>query len=99
MHETQDPTDTPTTAIYAIRLKGHLDERWSRWLGGLTVTQEADGSTRLTGPVVDQAALYGLLRRIRDLGVPLLAVCRLTAHKTPASQPDDGQEPSRGKKN
>ncbi len=74
MHETQDPTDTPTTAIYAIRLMGHLDECWSRWLGGLTVTQEADGSTRLTGPVVDQLALHGLLRTVRDCGLPLLSV-------------------------
>ncbi len=90
-------TVSPEPTVYEFHIQGHLDNRREPWFEGMTITQRPDGVTVLTGPVVDQAALYGLLRRIRDLGVPLLAVCRLTAHKTPALQPDDGREPSRGK--
>jgi hypothetical protein len=60
--------------LYQIRLKGHLDRQWAEWFDGLTITLEANGETLLTGPVVDQAALHGLLRKVRDLGLPLLAV-------------------------
>jgi hypothetical protein len=59
---------------YAIRLQGHLDPRWARWFDGLSLTHESDGTTTLRGPVVDQAALHGVLHRVRDIGVPLLAV-------------------------
>lgn len=59
---------------YQIRIKGHLDEQWADWFGGLTITLEEDGDTLLTGPVIDQAALYGLLRKVSDLGMPLLSV-------------------------
>ena len=59
---------------YQIRLQGHLGDEWTDWFEGLTITLEANGDTLLTGPVVDQAALYGLLRKARDLGMPLLAV-------------------------
>jgi len=59
---------------YEIRLKGHLDDKWADWFDGLTITREDNGETRLTGPVVDQAALYGVLRKVRDLGMPLLSV-------------------------
>ena len=52
---------------YEIRLKGHLDDRWAAWFGGLTLTREDNGETLLTGQVVDQAALHGLLRKVRDL--------------------------------
>jgi hypothetical protein len=62
---------------YEIRLKGHLDDRWADWFEGLTITREENGETLLTGPVVDQAALYGLLRRVRDLGLPLLSVMQV----------------------
>ena len=60
--------------LYEIRLKGHLDDRWAAWFGDLTLTREDNGETLLTGPVVDQAALHGLLRKVRDLGMPLLSV-------------------------
>ena len=60
--------------LYAIRLKGHLDGRWAAWFEGLTITPEDDGNTLLTGPVTDQVALHGLLRKVRDLGLPLLSV-------------------------
>jgi hypothetical protein len=59
---------------YEIRLKGHLDDRWTDWFEGLTITPEEDGDTLLTGPVIDQAALHGLLKKVRDLGLPLVSV-------------------------
>jgi hypothetical protein len=61
-------------AIYEIRVRGLLDQRWSGWLADLTVTPQADGTTLLVGPVRDQAALHGLLNKIRDMGLPLLSV-------------------------
>jgi hypothetical protein len=60
--------------VYQIRIKGHLDSQWKDWFGNLGITLEDNGNTLLTGPVVDQSALYGLLRKIRDLGLPLLSV-------------------------
>jgi hypothetical protein len=68
--------DTPTqnAKVYEIRIKGHLDDRWAEWFEGLTITLEEDGDTLLTGPVVDQAALHGLLKKVRDLGMPLVSV-------------------------
>jgi hypothetical protein len=69
--------DTSQPTIYQIRVKGHLGSQWKDWFGGLTVTLEDNGETLLTGPVVDQAALHGLLRRVRDLGIPLVSVVRV----------------------
>ena len=62
------------SGLYEIRLKGHLNDRWADWFEGLTITLEENGDTLLTGPVVDQAALHGLLKKVRDLGMPLLSV-------------------------
>ena len=59
---------------YEIRLKGHLDARWSAWFDGLTVTHGSDGTTIIHGSVADQAALHGLLQKTRDLGLPLISV-------------------------
>ncbi len=61
-----------------IRLKGHLNNRWAGWFEGLTITLEEDGNTLLTGPVIDQAALHGLLKKVRDLGLTLLSVKTVT---------------------
>ena len=63
---------------YEIRLAGHLDARWVTWFDGLTVSHAADGTTRIAGPVTDQAALHGLLQKLRDLGITLLSLTRLT---------------------
>jgi hypothetical protein len=60
--------------IYEIRIKGHLGHEWTDWFDGLTITLEEDGDMLLTGPVIDQAALHGLLRTVRDLGMPLVSV-------------------------
>ena len=62
---------------YEIRLKGHLDQRWAERFAGLSCTHARDGTTILAGPVVDQAALHGLLKKVRDLGMPLVSVKRV----------------------
>ncbi len=66
--------DPDEPVVYQIRLKGHLDRRWTDWFEDLTITHEDDGATLMSGPVADQAALHGLLRKVRDLGIPLLSV-------------------------
>ena len=67
---------------YEIRLQGRVAPQWSSWLDGMTVTALADGTTTVTGRVLDQAALHGLLARLRDLGLPLLSVVRIDPHTT-----------------
>ena len=62
---------------YEIRVKGHVDALWAAWFDGLSLTPKCDGTTVIHGPVADQAALHGLLRRVRDLGVPLLSVTQI----------------------
>lgn len=70
--------------FYEIRLKGHLDDRWTGWFDGLTITLEDNGDTLLTGPVIDQAALHGLLKKVRDLGLPLQSVNYLGSERPAA---------------
>jgi hypothetical protein len=70
-------TDPSQPMVYQIRVKGHLGSQWQDWFGGLTVTLEDNGETLLTGPVVDQAALHGLIKKVRDLGMPLVSVFRI----------------------
>ena len=70
--------------IYQIRVKSHLGSDWTDWFEGLTITLEDDGDMLLTGPVVDQAALHGLLKKVRDLGIPLVSVIPVTHNQTDA---------------
>lgn len=78
-----EPKPIPSQpVIYQIRLKGHLDSQWTDWFEGLTITLEEDGDTLLTGPVIDQSALYGLLKKVRDLGMPLVSVGRVQFNET-----------------
>jgi hypothetical protein len=72
LHPTTDPGQP---VVYQIRLKGHLGSEWTDWFDGLSITLEEDGDTLLTGPVMDQAALHGLLKKVRDLGMPLVSIC------------------------
>lgn len=69
--------DSSQPAVYQIRIGGHLGCQWAEWFEGLTLTPEENGDTVLTGPVADQDALYGLLRKVRDLGMPLISVNRV----------------------
>lgn len=81
-------SDASHAPVYRIRIGGHLGAEWADWFDGMTITPEENGHTLLTGPVADQAALYGLLRKIRDLGVPLLSVTRAKPEQPDA--PDAG---------
>ncbi|MBK7450187.1 MAG: hypothetical protein IPJ47_12500 [Anaerolineales bacterium] len=73
--------DKPPSNIpfYEIRLMGHLDAQWMTWFDGLTITLEENGDTLISGPVADQSALHGILRRVRDLGMPLVSVVQINS--------------------
>jgi hypothetical protein len=88
MTDQRTPTpDRPEAGRYEIRLTGHLEPHWTAWFDGLTVGQESDGTTVISGAVADQAALHGVLQRVRDLGLPLVSVTRV----------DEGQPTSTGR--
>jgi hypothetical protein len=75
MSQKRNPkTDPGQPMVYQIRIKGHLGSQWTDWFEGMVITLEDNGDTLLTGPVVDQAALHGLLKKVRDLGMPLVSV-------------------------
>ncbi len=96
MNATPAPTgDQYEAGLYEIRLKGHLDDKWADWFEGLTITREDNGETLLRGPVVDQAALYGLLRKVRDLGLPLLSVILIDPKQ--ADVPDGNADTDRNR--
>jgi hypothetical protein len=84
-NELDRPVGEGRPTVYQIRIKGRLDPRWEEWFDGLTIAVD-DGDTLITGPVTDQAALHGLLRRVRDLGLPLISVTPVDRHP-PASTP------------
>ena len=75
-------TDPGEPAVYQIRITGQLDSQWTDWFEGLTITLDESGDTLLTGPVVDQSALHGLLKKVRDLGMPLVSVSPLESGQT-----------------
>jgi hypothetical protein len=82
--------------VYQIRLEGHLDCQWTDWFSGLTITLEQNGDTLLTGPIIDQAALFGLLKKVRDLGLPLISLNRIEPypeHSRGAGKPDMSSTP------
>lgn len=86
MSETHASTgDFHGAGRYDIRIKGHLDARWAAWFDGMTLTHEAGGSTLIHGPVVDQAALFGLLQKVRDVGLPLVSVTQVEPDQTEGS--------------
>jgi hypothetical protein len=70
-------TDPDEPGVYQIKIKGHLGAQWTDWFEGVTITLEDNGDTLLTGPVIDQSALHGLLKKVRDLGMPLISVNRI----------------------
>ena len=76
--ELEQTTDPNQPAVYQIRIKGHLGPQWRDWFGDLAITLEDNGDTLLTGLVIDQAALHGLLRKVRDLGMPLISAIRIS---------------------
>jgi hypothetical protein len=80
------------TPHYEIRVKGHLASRWSAWFDGLSLTTEADGTTVIRGPVVDQAALHGLLQKLRDVGIPLVSLTPLPSDASTAPPAPRTQE-------
>ena len=75
--QADDSTKVERSLQYDIRVQGHLDARWAAWFGGLTLTNESDGTTIICGPVADQAALHGLLQKLRDMGMPLVSVTQV----------------------
>ena len=101
MSDTLHPKpDSDLPLVYQIRIEGHLGHQWAEWFGDLTVTLEDNGDTLLSGPVADQAALHGLLRKVRDLGTPLLSVVCVPPSQTdaPGSQKTTATEAPRNKK-
>lgn len=90
MADNRDPrTDSDQPMVYHIRIKGHLDQQWAGWFEGLTIMLEETGDTLLSGQLVDQAALHGLLKKIRDLGLPLLSVNSLESGRPNPSEPTE----------
>jgi hypothetical protein len=84
-NEINSEIDPGQPMVYQIGIKGHLGREWTDWFGGLTITLEDNGETLLTGPVLDQAALHGLLRKVRDVAMPLLSVVCVTPGQAEAS--------------
>ena len=77
--------DPSQPMIYQIRIRGHLGRQWTDWFEGLSITLEDNGETLLTGPLLDQAALHGVLKKVRDIGMPLLSVNRVKPDHADAS--------------
>ncbi len=95
---TPPATQPPEGEWYEIRLQGVLEQRWAAWFDGMNLTANEDGSTTLRGALIDQAALHGVLQRLRDLGIPLIAVTQLQPNGTPApthpAHPVDRADPA-----
>lgn len=85
-HQHNPKPDLDKPMVYQIRIRGHLDIQWTNWFEGLTITLENNGNTLLAGPVADQAVLHGLLKKVRDLGMPLLSVICVESDQTEKSE-------------
>jgi hypothetical protein len=92
------PGDQKETGLYEIRIKGHLDDKWADWFEGLTITRADNGETLLRGSVVDQAALHGVLRKVRDLGLPLLSVIQVERKQANGPDGNTGTDDNRSNK-
>jgi hypothetical protein len=97
-NERSPESDAGQPMVYQIRIKGHLSNQWADWFGGLNITLEDNGNTLLTGPVIDQAALHGLLKKVRDLGMPLISVIQLDPKSANVSDVNADIAPNRFKK-
>jgi hypothetical protein len=84
LNELNSEIDPGEPLVYEIRIKGHLGREWTDWFEGLTIQLQDDGETLLTGPVIDQAALHGLLKKVRDVGMPLLSINCVTPSQAEA---------------
>jgi hypothetical protein len=95
-HELNPAADFDEPLAYQIKLKGHLDSEWAEWFGGLRITLETDGTTQLISPPIDQAALHGLLKKVRDLGLTLISINPLKPDQIAAAPIDPMQSTGKG---
>lgn len=91
-------SDPDEPKIFQIRIQGHLGQQWAGWFDGLTIVLEEDGNTLLSGPVIDQSALHGILKKIRDLGMPLLAVNQVEPKRVEMKISTNSIKPKRSKR-
>jgi hypothetical protein len=96
-NEHHPATDFNEPLAYQIRLKGQLDSTWAEWFDGQTITLEDNGTTLLTGLAIDQAALHGLLKKVRDLGLPLLSINPIEPDQAEVTSAGPNQPPQKGK--
>ena len=81
-NELNPKIDPSQPMVYEIKIEGHLDSEWTAWFGGMTLALEDNGDTLITGPVIDQAALHGLLKKVRDLGMSLVSINQVQCNET-----------------
>ncbi len=99
MSNEHDPqSNAVKTMVYQIRIEGHLGNQWADWFGGVIISLETNGNTLLTCPMIDQAALHGLLRKVRDLGMPLISVIQLDPKSANVLDVNADTDPNRLKK-
>jgi hypothetical protein len=95
-NELNPATNLDEPLAFQIRLKGQLGSEWAEWFGGMTITLEDNGTTLLTGAAIDQAALHGLLKKMRDLGLPLISINPIEPDRPEVTSGDPNQSPPKG---